>query len=153
MQRLVTYRDLKAFGIPYTPQHILRLQKQGLFPLRRKLGNFNFYKVPNAGFMTDTNCFNTCTGAGFRVGCQAQVGCQYNDNVCTITSETSCGNPMQGLSYSLCGNGVSPSACAPLYGVYQYMGNAWVGGCGAEQNQWCVQGNNALNKNALCVIQ
>lgn len=44
MQRLVTYRDLKEqFGIPYTPQHILRLQKQGLFPLRRKLGNFNFW--------------------------------------------------------------------------------------------------------------
>lgn len=44
MQRLVTYRDLKEqFGIPYTPQHILRLQKQGLFPPRRKLGNFNFW--------------------------------------------------------------------------------------------------------------
>jgi prophage regulatory protein len=44
MNKLVTYRDLKEqFGIPYTPQHILRLQKQGLFPLRRKLGNFNFW--------------------------------------------------------------------------------------------------------------
>lgn len=44
MNKLVTYRDLKEqFGIPYTPQHILRLQKQGLFPPRRKLGNFNFW--------------------------------------------------------------------------------------------------------------
>ncbi|HEY5831923.1 MAG: helix-turn-helix transcriptional regulator [Hyphomicrobiaceae bacterium] len=44
MQRLVTYPQLKElFGIPYTPQHILRLQKAGKFPLRRKLGNFNFW--------------------------------------------------------------------------------------------------------------
>ena len=44
MQKLVTYRELKElFGIPYTPQHLLRLQKQGLFPSRRKLGNFNFW--------------------------------------------------------------------------------------------------------------
>lgn len=44
MQRLVTFPELKTlFGIPYTPQHILRLQKAGRFPLRRKLGNFNFW--------------------------------------------------------------------------------------------------------------
>ena len=44
MQRLVTYPELKSlFGIPYTPQHILRLQKAGRFPPRRKLGNFNFW--------------------------------------------------------------------------------------------------------------
>ena len=41
---LITYPQLKElFGIPYTPQHILRLQKQGRFPLRRKSGNFNFW--------------------------------------------------------------------------------------------------------------
>ena len=44
MQRMVTYPELKSlFGTPYTPQHILRLQKAGKFPLRRKLGNFNFW--------------------------------------------------------------------------------------------------------------
>jgi prophage regulatory protein len=42
--RLVTFDELKTrFGIPYTPQHILRLQKAGKFPLRRKLGNLNFW--------------------------------------------------------------------------------------------------------------
>lgn len=44
MQIMVTYPELKSlFGIPYSPQHILRLQKAGKFPLRRKLGNFNFW--------------------------------------------------------------------------------------------------------------
>lgn len=46
MQRLVTYPELKRVcGIPYSPQHILRLQKPGRFPLSRKLGNFNFWKA------------------------------------------------------------------------------------------------------------
>jgi prophage regulatory protein len=44
MQRLVTYEELSSiYGIPYTPQHILRLQNAGKFPMRRKLGNFNFW--------------------------------------------------------------------------------------------------------------
>jgi prophage regulatory protein len=41
--RLVTYKGLRDLGIPFSPQHILRLQKAGKFPLRRKVGNFNFW--------------------------------------------------------------------------------------------------------------
>ena len=42
--RLVTFKQLRSlFGIPFTPQHILRLQKAGRFPLRRKQGNCNFW--------------------------------------------------------------------------------------------------------------
>lgn len=41
---LVTFKQLRIlFGITFTPQHILRLQKAGLFPLRRKVGNQNFW--------------------------------------------------------------------------------------------------------------
>lgn len=41
---LVTFKDLwLLFRIPYTRQHILRLQHAGKFPLRRKVGNLNFW--------------------------------------------------------------------------------------------------------------
>ena len=41
---LVTFKELrKLFGIPFTRQHILRLQAVGRFPLRRKVGNLNFW--------------------------------------------------------------------------------------------------------------
>jgi prophage regulatory protein len=36
-QRLLTKRDLRRI-IPYTPQHILRLEKQGKFPRRIQVG-------------------------------------------------------------------------------------------------------------------
>jgi prophage regulatory protein len=35
--RLITRRELRAI-IPYTPQHILRLEKKGHFPRRIKVG-------------------------------------------------------------------------------------------------------------------
>ena len=42
--KLVTYKELYIiFGIPFRRQHVLRLQKQGRFPLRRKVGNMNFW--------------------------------------------------------------------------------------------------------------
>ena len=75
----------------------------------------------------------------------------YNDGLCKLNAlENSCGNPMLRLSQAICG-GQSPSQCASLYGVYQYMGNNWLGGCGAEAGQWCTIGNNVGNKSTLCV--
>lgn len=42
--RLVTYKELRLlFNIPFSRQHILRLQVAGKFPLRRKVGNVNFW--------------------------------------------------------------------------------------------------------------
>ncbi len=41
---LVTFKELRRnFGIPFTPQHVLRLEKAGRFPPRRKVGNINFW--------------------------------------------------------------------------------------------------------------
>jgi hypothetical protein len=41
---LVTFKELRRiFGIPFTRQHVLRLEKLGRFPLRRKVGNVNFW--------------------------------------------------------------------------------------------------------------
>ena len=116
-----------------------------------QLGNFTFYGVQVMGAMTDTNCRNTCRAAGLNIPCQAQAGCQYNDNLCTITSEMSCGNPMQTLAMKLCNQ--NPSGCPALYGVYQYMGGKWSNdsACGAEQGQWCVTGGQQQNKFAMCV--
>ncbi len=39
-RRLVTYRDLKDLGVPYTRQHLSRLEKQSPpgFPRRVRLG-------------------------------------------------------------------------------------------------------------------
>ncbi len=43
---LITYKELRRqFNIPFTRQHILRLEKAGRFPLRRKVGNLNFWTV------------------------------------------------------------------------------------------------------------
>jgi hypothetical protein len=102
------------------------------------------------GFMTDPNIAQACEDCGLQTPCQATQGCSYNDNICVQTNnENSCGNPMLGLSQLLCN--AYPSSCNQLFGVYQYMGNNWVGGCGAEQNSWCSQGNNVQDKFALCV--
>ena len=35
---LVSKKELKTLGIPYSPQHIARLEKAGQFPQRVKLG-------------------------------------------------------------------------------------------------------------------
>jgi len=35
---LVSKKELKPLGIPYSPQHIARLEKAGQFPQRVKLG-------------------------------------------------------------------------------------------------------------------
>jgi hypothetical protein len=115
-----------------------------------KLGSQTFYKVPVTGVMSDTNVYNACIAAGLKVGCQA-VGCNYNDSLCVLTLESSCGNPMLGLSASLgCG---LPSSCAPLAGVYQYMGHKWQSdsACGVENGTWCSTGNAYSNRWALCV--
>ena len=113
---------------------------------------WSYWKVPVVGVMTDANILAACTNCGMTPPCQALAGCQYNDNACVQTSnETSCGNPMQGMAQLLCGQ--SPSQCAAVFGVFQYMGNNWLGGCGAQQNQWCVQGNNVMDQYALCVVQ
>ena len=36
---LVSKKELKTIGIPYSPQHIARLEKVGQFPQRVRLGN------------------------------------------------------------------------------------------------------------------
>ena len=42
--QLVTYKELRLlFNIPFSRQHILRLQAAGKFPLHRKIGNQNFW--------------------------------------------------------------------------------------------------------------
>ena len=45
MDRLIGYKGLYDFGITFSRQHILRLQKLGRFPLSRKVGNVNFWTV------------------------------------------------------------------------------------------------------------
>ena len=38
MHRIVTRKELREM-VPYTPQHILRLEKQGKFPKRLQVGD------------------------------------------------------------------------------------------------------------------
>jgi cysteine-rich repeat protein len=112
---------------------------------------WKYYKVPVVGQMTDNNVRAACEACGLKAPCQALDGCTYNDNICTQTSnEVSCGNPMLGLAQFTC-NGQSPPGCPALNGVFQYMGNKWLGACGAQNGQWCVQGNTANNQSGLCV--
>ncbi len=112
----------------------------------------SYYKVQVMGLMTDTNIFAACQGSGFNTPCQATQGCQYNDKVCVMTQETSCGNPMQILAQTICKGG-NPPSCAPLDGCYQYMGHTWQNdsGCGADAGQWCSIGNTKMNRFAICV--
>jgi hypothetical protein len=116
------------------------------------LSGQTYYKVAVTGAMTDTNVFNACKAAGLHTPCQATGVCQYNDQVCVVTQEKSCGNPMQTLSQALCA-GANPSACPALAGCYQYMGHTWQNdsACGAENNSWCAIGNAQMNRFAVCV--
>lgn len=114
------------------------------------LGNQNFCKVQINGVASDTNVRAACVAAGLNVGCQASGNCTYNDNLCVMTQEASCGNPMLTLAQKLgCG---SPGNCNALNQVYQYMGQKWGGSaCGVENGSWCSQGNQFSNRWALCV--
>ena len=116
-----------------------------------KLGSQTFYKIPVTGTMTDTNVYNACVAAGLTVGCSSSNCPNYADNLCTPTQENSCGNPMKLLAVALGCN--SPSNCALLDGVYQYMGQKWQNGasCGAEGATWCSNGTAYSNRWALCV--
>ena len=116
-----------------------------------KLGSQTFYKIPVTGTMSDTNVYAACIGAGLKVGCQAINCSSYNDNLCVLTQENSCGNPMMLLATTLgCS---SPSNCGPLNGVYQYMGHKWQSdaSCGVESGSWCSTGTSYSNRWALCV--
>jgi hypothetical protein len=116
-------------------------------------GNQKYYRVQVSGAMTDTNVYNACLAGGCHTPCDADANCQYNDNLCKLGAQNMCTFPMRQLSYQLCGNGIDPSACAQLYGTYQYMGHKWLNNdtCGAEQGLWCTQGSGQQNKFALCV--
>jgi hypothetical protein len=114
-------------------------------------GGQSFYKVQVNGTMTDTNVYNACIAAACRVPCDAQPGCGYNDNLCIVGVANDCPNPMLPLSQAICAT--SPSGCAPLLGVYQYMGHGWGSNdsCGAESGMWCAAGSAYSNRFALCI--
>ena len=115
-----------------------------------KLGGVAFYKVPVTGAMTDDNIRTACESKGLSVPCQSGSECYFNDAYCKpATPESSCGNPMSDLAFSL--RGSSPATCSQLVGVYQYMGNKWTGGCGAGNRQWCISDASISNKTALCI--
>jgi hypothetical protein len=116
-----------------------------------KLGSQTFYKIPVTGPMSDTNVYNACVAAGLTVGCSSTSCPAYTDNVCTPTLESSCGNPMKSLATVL--GCASPSNCALLNGVYQYMGHKWQGdsACGVENATWCSTGASYSNRWALCL--
>jgi hypothetical protein len=115
------------------------------------LGSQTFYKIPVTGAMTDTNVYAACVAAGLTVGCSSTNCPTYTDNVCTPTLENSCGNPMKSLATVL--GCASPSNCAQLNGVYQYMGHKWQSdaSCGVEGAQWCSTGTSYSNRWALCL--
>ncbi|WP_437925629.1 PKD domain-containing protein [Sorangium sp. So ce291] len=113
-------------------------------------GGTDWYKVQVNGLMTDANILAACQAAGLAVPCQTNSSCFYNDSICSpVTGETSCGNPMSGLSESLCGD-TFPSNCPALFNTFQYMGGMWSGGCGALSGEWCVPGDSYANGLALC---
>ena len=116
------------------------------------LGNQTFCKVQINGVASDTNVRAACQGAGMGVGCQAMGNCTYNDNLCVMTQENSCGNPMYTLAQKLgCS---SPANCNNVFnGVYQYMGQKWLNGaaCGVAGSTWCSVGTSYSNRFALCV--
>jgi predicted DNA-binding transcriptional regulator AlpA len=41
-RRLLSYEDLETRGIPYTRVHLARLERDGLFPQRVRIGGGNF---------------------------------------------------------------------------------------------------------------
>ncbi|MDX2052539.1 MAG: hypothetical protein SFV15_09125 [Polyangiaceae bacterium] len=116
-----------------------------------QFGGREWYKVQVFGAMTDANVKAACLAAGLKVPCTGAGGCMYNDGQCSPTAEMGCSVPMNSLSQFLCA--ASPTACPPLFGVYQNMGGTWVGGsaCGADSTGWCIQGASVNNKYALCV--
>lgn len=114
-------------------------------------GGARWYRVRAHGLMTDSNILSTCRAAGLSAPCQTQSSCAFNDSQCSpVTGEITCGNPMLGLAHELCGTGSDPSTCEALSGAFQYMGEAFSGGCGAVSAQWCVSGSGYSDADALC---
>jgi hypothetical protein len=114
-------------------------------------GGARWYRVRAHGSMTDSNILSTCRAAGLSAPCQTQSSCSFNDAQCSpVTGETSCGNPMLGLAQQLCGTDSNPAMCQALSGAFQYMGEAFSGGCGAVSGQWCVSGSGYSDADALC---
>jgi len=110
-----------------------------------------YLKVQVSGVMSSTAIAGACEAAGYRALCSGPDGCQYNDEHCLVTAESSsCSNPMQGVSKLVCNT--NPSSCAELQGVYNYM-KAWNGGsgCGVDGGSWCSNGANFVDQHALCV--
>ncbi|KAI8510719.1 Oncoprotein-induced transcript 3 protein [Branchiostoma belcheri] len=113
---------------------------------------WHYFKVPVSGAMTSTNIKATCEAAGYVTPCNGNSGCSHASSACVLTGLDNCGNPMYEISQELCGT--SPSGCAQLDGVYQFMNN-WGrpgqdGACGAESGIWCVGGATRENRYAFC---
>jgi hypothetical protein len=106
--------------------------------------------VPAQGVMTDNNVHATCQRFGMETPCAGAAGCRYNNNICTLTSEVGCGNPMRTTSQSLCNT--NPGTCDAMNQTYTYMGNTWNNGgsCGEENNSWCTNGNSYSDRFAFC---
>jgi hypothetical protein len=100
--------------------------------------------------MTDTNVHNTCQSFGMVTPCAGPAGCAYNDNICTLTSEIGCGNPMWTSAKARCGGTTYPSQCGSFDGTFAYMGHNWSESCGALNGSWCVGGGGVSNHFAFC---
>merc|ERR1711953_459944 len=111
-----------------------------------------YFKVQVSGVMSSSAIAAACEAAGYRALCAGPDGCQYNDEHCLVTPESSgCGTPMSGVSQLLCNT--YPNSCPEFEGLYNYM-KTWNGysGCGVENGQWCSNGSNFSDKLALCVL-
>merc|ERR1711953_1456012 len=111
-----------------------------------------YLKVKVSGVMSSSAIAAACEAAGYKALCSGPGGCQYNDEHCLVTPESSgCGTPMSGVSQLLCNT--YPNSCPEFEGVFNYM-KTWNGysGCGVENGQWCSNGSNFSDKLALCVL-
>ena len=102
--------------------------------------------------MNDANVHAACQAQGMVTPCAGSNGCGYNDNICTVTSEDGCGNPMWRGSRARCGGNTYPSGCGPFDNTFAYMGRRWQGGsaCGRVEGSWCATGNGYQNRFAYC---
>lgn len=106
--------------------------------------------------MSSSKVKSACDNAGLVTPCSGELGCQYNDKYCTLTSQIDCSNPMLSVSKEIC-NGKKPNQCRSFEGVYAYIANTLSGSaCGVESGVttlWCSNGNDYTNKSAFCAAK
>ncbi|XP_019619024.1 PREDICTED: cubilin-like [Branchiostoma belcheri] len=148
-------RTYQGFNISYTSVELNYTSHSQVY--LTTIGEWNFYKIPTSGPMTNANVRAACESAGLWNPC-SDTGygtCRHGRSDCVVFDggSASC-RTLNVISDRLCGN-IEPQTCKPLDDTFVYS-PGWQSddsafGVDYDTGHWGMTGADYTDKYALCV--